>query len=137
MATTAKTSTIQNPEERLQEELQSKKLQLHWLLQITKAINYNFSTKQLLDVYEHVLTSQLKVGKLVLFTHNGTWKNALMFGVDENFSNYTAATILKNLNETNNIENTRSLWEKTFDLVTPVTHKEQNACLWPHWRVCR
>ena len=112
-------------EERLQEELQSKKLQLHWLLQITKAINYNFSTKQLMDVYEHVLTSQLKVGKLILFIHNGSWKNALMFGVDEKFSSHTAATILKDLNESNNIENTSALWEKTFDLVTPVTHKEK------------
>src|SRR5437879_1585870 len=93
-------------EDNLQIELQSKKLQLHWLLQITKAINYNFSTKQLLDVYEHVLTSQLKVGKLALFIQNGSWKNALMFGVDDNFSNHTAGTILKDLNAANVIENT-------------------------------
>jgi len=123
-------STVQKPvnkttEERLQEELQSKKLQLHWLLQITKAINYNFSQKQLLDVYEHVLTSQLKVGKLVLFILNGTWKNLLMFGVDENFSSYTATTILNDLNAGHTIENTSALWEKTFELVTPVFHKDR------------
>lgn len=122
---TAQKQPLKSAEQQLQEELQSKKLQLHWLLQITKAINYNFSTKQLLDVYEHVLTGQLKVGKLVLFIYSGTWKNVLMFGMDEHFTNTTAPTILKELNDTNSLDSTSALWQKTFDLVTPVTHREK------------
>ena len=63
-------------------DLHAKKLQLHWLLQITKAINYNFSTKQLLDVYEHVLHTQLKVEKLALLIHEHKWECALLYGTD-------------------------------------------------------
>jgi hypothetical protein len=64
----------------IQKELQAKKIQLHWLLQITKAINYNFSTKQLLDVYEHVLHSQLKVEKFALLINDDQWKCAILSG---------------------------------------------------------
>ena len=47
-------------------ELHVKKLQLHWLLQITKAINYNMPSPQLFEIYETVMRDQLKVRKMVL-----------------------------------------------------------------------
>ena len=72
----------------LQSELQAKKTQLHWLLQITKAINYNFSTKQLLDVYEHVLHSQLKVEKFALLINDEQWKCAILSGTDKSIQDF-------------------------------------------------
>ena len=51
-------------------ELHVKKLQLHWLLQITKAINYNMPSEQLFQIYENVMRDQLKVQKMVLFVQN-------------------------------------------------------------------
>ena len=42
-------------------ELFVKKLQLHWLLQITKAINYDLPASQLYEIYEAVMRDQLKV----------------------------------------------------------------------------
>ena len=83
----------------LSEELQAKKTQLHWLLQITKAINYNFFTKQLRDVYEHVMNSQLKVEKFALLTHEHNWKCALLFGTDKSFRDTDLANILGELNK--------------------------------------
>jgi sigma-B regulation protein RsbU (phosphoserine phosphatase) len=105
-------------------ELQSKKLQLHWLLQISKAINYNFSTKQLLDVYEHVLHSQLKVERLALLIHEHQWKCALLYGTDKGFHNFDLTKILEELNQVHNLETEKELWIKNFDTIIPVFHKD-------------
>ncbi|MFM7218312.1 MAG: PP2C family protein-serine/threonine phosphatase [Bacteroidota bacterium] len=106
-------------------ELGVKKLQLHWLLQITKAINYNFSTKQLLDVFEHVLHSQLKVEKLALFIREPSWKCALMYGTDTAFSEIDVDRILSELNKLHNLEVEQELWVGAFDAILPVYHKDQ------------
>ena len=106
-------------------ELQAKKLQLHWLLQISKAINYNFTTKQLLDVYEHVLHSQLKVERLALLIHEHHWKCALLYGTDKGFHNFDLEKILEELNVVHDLETEKELWIKSFDTIIPVFHKDQ------------
>lgn len=106
-------------------ELQAKKLQLHWLLQITKAINYNFSTKQLLDVYEHVLHSQLKVEKLALLIRDHNWRCALLYGTDKNFESVDLSGILNELNSATRLENDKERWIRNFETILPVYHKEQ------------
>lgn len=106
-------------------ELQAKKLQLHWLLQISKAINYNFTTKQLLDVYEHVLHSQLKVDRLALLIHEHQWKCALLYGTDKGFHDFNLEKILDELNQLHNLEMEKELWIKSFDTIIPVFHKDQ------------
>ena len=105
-------------------ELQAKKLQLHWLLQISKAINYNFTTKQLLDVYEHVLHSQLKVERLALLIHEHHWKCALLYGTDKGFHNFDLEKILEELNVVHDLETEKELWIKSFDTIIPVFHKD-------------
>lgn len=106
-------------------ELQAKQLQLHWLLQITKAINYNFSNKQLLDVYEHALQSQLKVDTLVLLIHDNQWKCALRTGAMQGFLPEELDKVLKQLNTVEAPELEKSEWIKKFDSIIPVFHKEQ------------
>ena len=44
-----------------------KDVKLNALLEMTKAINNNVTTAQLLDIYQEILENRLKVGKLVLF----------------------------------------------------------------------
>jgi len=109
----------------LQSELQAKKTQLHWLLQITKAINYNFSTKQLLDVYEHVLHSQLKVEKFALLINDEKWKCAILSGTDTSLGEFDINRILAELNKLHNLETEHELWVKNFETILPVYHKEQ------------
>lgn len=106
-------------------DLHAKKLQLHWLLQITKAINYNFSTRQLLDVYEHVLYTQLKVEKLALLIHEGKWECALLYGTDTNFREINLEKILLELNKLQNLETEQELWISNFETILPVYHKDQ------------
>lgn len=106
-------------------ELESKKLQLHWLLQITKAINYNFTNKQLLDVYEHVMRSQLKLDKLALLVNDGQWKCALMYGTDRSFIDIDLTRIIDELNHLHRLETEKELWIKTFETILPIYHKDQ------------
>ena len=47
----------------LQKHIQD--LKLNALLEVTKAINNNFSTSQLLDLYQDILENRLEVGKLI------------------------------------------------------------------------
>lgn len=56
------------------------------LLEITKAINSNVKTYELLKIYESVLREQLNVDKLVLYTNDGGWKSVLKFGMDPQFT---------------------------------------------------
>jgi sigma-B regulation protein RsbU (phosphoserine phosphatase) len=109
----------------LQVELQAKKTQLHWLLQITKAINYNFSTKQLLDVYEHVLCSQLKIEKFALLILDDVWKCALLSGTDRSLQDFDLDRVLSELNKIQKLETEQDLWIKTFETILPVYHKDQ------------
>jgi sigma-B regulation protein RsbU (phosphoserine phosphatase) len=109
----------------LQIELQAKKTQLHWLLQITKAINYNFSTKQLLDVYEHVLCSQLKVEKFALLIFDDVWKCPLLSGTDRSLEEFNIGNVLTELNKLHKLETEQELWVKTFESILPVYHKDQ------------
>ncbi|MFM2136066.1 MAG: hypothetical protein RL021_1466, partial [Bacteroidota bacterium] len=126
-ATAQKTGvhTVGDSSDTLVAELSAKKLQLHWLLQITKAINYDFSTKQLLDVYEHVLSSQLKVEKLALFIREPEWKCALLYGTDKSFAEIDLGKILDELNQLHNLETEQEHWVRTFDSILPVYHKDQ------------
>lgn len=119
------TKTLADASDTLVAELGVKKLQLHWLLQITKAINYNFSTKQLLDVYEHVLSSQLKVEKLALFIKDSSWKCALMYGTEKSFSDIDLDRILGELNKLHHQELEQELWVHSFESILPVHHKDQ------------
>src|SRR5688572_2857686 len=64
-------------------ELEAKKLQLHWLLQITKAINYNLPSANLFEIYQSVLRDQLNVKKLILFVNEGRWHIPVHFGVGD------------------------------------------------------
>ncbi len=126
MSTTPKHITgIPETTEQLANDLQAKKLQLHWLLQITKAINYNFSTKQLLDVYEHVVQAQLKVEKLALLIYEQKWKCFLLYGTDKSFQTIDLEKIISELNQLHNLETEKELWVNNFETIVPVYHKEQ------------
>ena len=122
MTTTPK--QITGTPETISAELHVKKLQLHWLLQITKAINYNFSTKQMLDVYEHVINSQLKVEKLALLIHINGWSCALSYGTDKGTREFDLDKTLEELNKLHNLETEKDLWINTFETMLPVYHKD-------------
>lgn len=104
--------------------LDIKQLQLHWLLQITKAINYNLPSEKLFQIYLSVLKDQLHVSKLVLLVNEGTWNVAVKYGLDDEIpftSTEDFATCVSKLSENHNTEND---WMKQFETVIPVLHKD-------------
>jgi sigma-B regulation protein RsbU (phosphoserine phosphatase) len=109
-------------------------LKLNSLLEITKAINNNFSTEQLIEIFKDVLENQLGISKLILFIHeNDSWKCTLNYGVGEEYKDIDVERDLlpiKEINAINFSSNTPiNFSEKSrnniFEIVIPVFHKTQ------------
>jgi sigma-B regulation protein RsbU (phosphoserine phosphatase) len=103
-----------------------KEFKLNALLEVTKAINSNFSTADLLTIFEGIIREKLGIGKLVLFSNDGKmWKCLLSFGVDEEISHIDVEKEFKNIKEisTIDIDSTKASLNKSFEIVIPVFHK--------------
>lgn len=101
-----------------------KDVKLTALLEMTKAINNNVSTAQLLDIYQEILENRLKVGKLVLFNFDTEWKCILKYGVDENFNHLVFEEELLDISEIETISYSKGNLSKRFEIVIPVYHKK-------------
>jgi sigma-B regulation protein RsbU (phosphoserine phosphatase) len=110
--------------ERVNSELHVKKLQLHWLLQITKAINYNLPAAQLFEIYETVMRDQLKVKKLMLYVHEHCWHRMLSYGITKDEEIHNAEDHFHELNvlQYNNLS--MPAWVTGFDSIIPVYHND-------------
>jgi sigma-B regulation protein RsbU (phosphoserine phosphatase) len=98
-------------------------LKLNALLEITKAINNNISTSQLLDLYQDILENRLEVGKLVLFSFDQDWKCVLNYGNDEQFNHLIFEEELLEIKEIGSITFNKGELSKSFEIVIPVFHK--------------
>ncbi|MES2131648.1 MAG: SpoIIE family protein phosphatase [Bacteroidota bacterium] len=101
-----------------------KDVKLSSLLEMTKAINNNVSTSQLLDIYQEILENKLKVGKLVLFNFDTEWKCILKYGVDESFNHLVFEKELLDIEEIETISYSKGNLSKRFEIVIPVYHKK-------------
>lgn len=103
-----------------------KDIKLNSLLEITKAINNNYSTEQLLELFENVLENQLNIGKLVLFSNeNNGWKCILKYGVGQEYNEINVERDLLPLKEIGTINFSKKVLNKAFEIVVPVFHKSQ------------
>ncbi|PBQ34096.1 hypothetical protein CNR22_20710 [Sphingobacteriaceae bacterium] len=98
-------------------------LKLNALLEVTKAINNNFSTAQLLDLYQEILENRLGVGKLILFHFDNEWKCILKYGMGKEFTNTVFEEELLAIHEIETITFSKGLLSKSFEIVIPVFHK--------------
>jgi len=99
-------------------------LKLNALLEVTKAINNNYSTAQLLDLYQEILENRLGVGKLILFHHENEWKCILKYGIDEQFNHMEFEEELLSISEIETITFSKGELSKSFEIVIPVFHKQ-------------
>ncbi len=106
-------------------ELESKKLQLHWLLQITKAINYNLPAEQLYRIYETVLRDHFHVGKLALFVNESEWKKVLAYGMLAELEEVKPEKFLEEISSSKTKNITAPQWLKPDESVIPVYHNER------------
>ena len=100
-----------------------KDIKLNSILEVTKAINSNFSTDKLLDIFETVLKSQLSIGKLVLFSYDDGWKCLLKYGVEKEMASIDVAREFGHIKEISTIDYTSAESNHTFEIVIPVYHK--------------
>ena len=100
-----------------------KDIKLNSLLEITKAINLNSSTEQLLQILENVLKTELNIGKLVLFSNENGWKCILKYGVGEEEKEIDVEKDLLPIHEISTTNFSDGTLSKTFEIVIPVFHK--------------
>jgi len=104
------------------------------LLEVTKAINSNAKTPELLKIYESVLRQQLNVEKLVLYANDGGWKCVLKFGMEATFTPSEVERFLTPLKDITlmNFDPSgelvpikKALKQHNVEVVIPVFHKDQ------------
>ena len=101
-----------------------KDIKLSALLEMTKAINNNLSTSQLLGIYQEILENKLKVGKLVLFSYDTEWTCILKYGVDSTYNHLVFEPELLDIKEIESISFSNGNLSKRFEIVIPVNHKQ-------------
>ncbi len=101
-----------------------KDVKLNSLLEMTKAINNNVSTAQLLDIYQEILENRLKVGKLVLFSFTTEWTCILKYGVDKDYNHLVFEPELLDIQEIETISYSKGNLSQKFEIVIPVYHKQ-------------
>ncbi len=111
-------------ESKITQQKKTQGVKLNALLEVTKAINSNISTSQLLDIYQEILENRLGVGKLILFSFDEEWKCVLKYGVTADFNHLTFDTELLSINEIETIAFSSGELSKSFEIVIPVFHKQ-------------
>lgn len=112
-----------SPGTKISKRKQIQDLKLNALLEVTKAINNNLSTSQLLDLYQDILENRLGVGKLVLFHHESEWTPILKYGISSEFNHINFEEELLAIHEIETITFSKGTLSKSFEIVIPVFHK--------------
>lgn len=106
--------------------LKLKNLKLNSLLEITNAINNNFSKEQLLKIFEFVLRSQLNIGKMAFFTAvDNEWQCSLRYGLDMRFDEDEVLKQVFKLREVTELRPDKDPSLEKFEVVIPVFHKSK------------
>ncbi|MBL4709381.1 MAG: SpoIIE family protein phosphatase [Flavobacteriales bacterium] len=113
---------------RVKGKLEQSKSKLDTLLNITKAINNNSSSNELFTILRSVLTEDLEIAKLALFTNNSKkWELSLAEGVEHSVCRQiNIPTLIETYSDIGIInENTSGKYLNIFDIIIPVFHKDQ------------
>jgi sigma-B regulation protein RsbU (phosphoserine phosphatase) len=102
-----------------------KQLQINSLLEVSQAINNNFSISALFRIYEFILRAQMGIQGLLVFVKNSNWDCVCSAGVEPELKEalkverdllpYKSITLLRNFTNKN---------LNKFDILIPVYHKE-------------
>ncbi len=106
-------------------KLKIKDIKLNCLLEITQAINHNFQTTQLLEIFKEVLETELNIGKLVLFSNQNGWKCILKYGVGDEYNNINVERDLLSITEIRAVNFSENKLNKAFEIIIPIFHKSQ------------
>jgi phosphoserine phosphatase RsbU/P len=116
---------LSNPaEKKTQADLYIKQLQLHWLLQVTKAINYNLPSNQLFEIYETVMLDHLRVKKVSLYVFDGEWKMMLSCGETGSGTILEPAVHFPELAGLQFTSEKMPEWVQGYESIIPVYHNQ-------------
>jgi len=101
-----------------------RQLELNSLLEITEAINSNFSTASLFEKYEVILGTQLGVKKLAVFIKTDLWTCISGIGIDKEFLDIDVEEDLLDYKEFTSLDDSTNPNLADFELVIPVYHKD-------------
>jgi phosphoserine phosphatase RsbU/P len=104
--------------------LQLTTFKLQSLLNITLAINENLSQDELLSLYEKLLTSDLNIGKVLIYKFEQSWQCILRSGsVGDSYTDIDVETDLIPIQEISFITSSPNKSLDAFDIVIPVINK--------------
>ncbi|MCT4581918.1 MAG: PP2C family protein-serine/threonine phosphatase [Flavobacteriales bacterium] len=108
----------------LRQRLELKEFKLNSLLEITTAINENFSIDKLIKIYEYILREQLGITKLALYNNNtDEWNTLLRYGAKGLAKKIDVERDLLHIKEITVIESSSNPALNSFDIAIPVLHK--------------
>jgi sigma-B regulation protein RsbU (phosphoserine phosphatase) len=103
--------------------LQLTTFKLQSLLNITQAINENLTREELLEIYRQLLTSDLNIGKILVFMLEDTWKCLLRSGdVAESYGCINVESDLLPIQDISFITSSPNKTLNSFDIVIPVVN---------------
>ncbi|MCF8464725.1 MAG: PP2C family protein-serine/threonine phosphatase [Flavobacteriales bacterium] len=105
--------------------LKLKNLKLNSLLEITNAINNNFSREQLLKIFEFVLRNQLNIGRLLFYTQDEDWEQSIAHGLIPGVQLPNLEEELLKILEVQEIKKAGDRYFGQFDVIIPILHKNQ------------
>ena len=105
--------------------LKLKNLKLNSLLEITNAINNNFSREQLLKIFEFVLRNQLNIGRLLFYTKDYEWEQSIAHGMIPGCKLPDLETELLPIVEVQEIMKAGEKYFGQFDVIIPIMHKNE------------
>ncbi len=101
---------------------------LNSLLSITKAINANLSTEELLGRYEQILREDLNIGKVVIYKYNyekEDWEIILNAGCGEEVDDIDLEQDVFGHSEITFVASSKNPSLRTFDNIIPVFHNNE------------
>lgn len=105
--------------------LKLKNLKLNSLLEITNAINNNFSREQLLKIFEFVLRNQLNIGRLLFYTKDDEWETSISHGLIAGVELPEIETDLFGFKEVQEGQKRGEKYFGQFDVIIPILHKSE------------
>lgn len=104
----------------------SKDFKLNALLEVTKAINSNFSKEQLFQIFASILKNQLRIPRFAVFTvrSNMIMMQEIASGIDQHaFQSINIHDYLRKINDPLEVYEIPDTTFEIFNLIIPVFHK--------------
>lgn len=114
-----------NKFEQLEKLLNVKQLQINSLLEVSQAINNNFSTSALFRIFEFILRAQMGIQKLVVYIYNHEWQCVSNYGIEEADFELDVEKDLVYFKQIALLEKATHQKLADFDIVIPVYHKDK------------